>query len=72
MTDLTNTTRQQIKAYTFEMDETKEWVTLISRDGRYTRKVADLLEIIKSPDLEPWARKMYHEMLEFAQNQRTS
>jgi len=72
MTDLTNTTRQQIKAYTFEMDETGKWVTLISRDGRYTRKVADLLEIVANPDLEPWARKMYHEMLEFAQNQRTS
>jgi len=71
MTRITDTTRQQIKAYTFEMDETGKWVTLISRDGRYTRKVADLLEIIKSPDLEPWARKMYHEMLEYAQSQRT-
>jgi hypothetical protein len=70
MADLTNTTRQQIKAYTFELDESGKWVTLISRDGRYSRKVADLIEIIKSPDLEPWARKMYHEMLEYAQNQK--
>ena len=72
MDNTTDTTRQQIKAYTFEMDATGEWVTLISRDGRYSRRVQDLVEIIKSPDLEPHARKMYHEMLEFAQTQRQS
>jgi hypothetical protein len=72
MTDLTDTTKQQIKAYEFEMSEDGEWVTLISRDGRYSRRVCDLLEIIKNPDLEPHARKLYHEMLEYSQTQRQS
>lgn len=69
-TNLTDTTRRQVKAYTFEMDSTGEWVTLITIDNRYSRRVCDLVEIIKSPDLEPLARKMYHEMLEFSQNQK--
>ena len=65
-----DTTRQQIKAYDFEMDETGEWVTLVSRDGRYSRRVCDLIEVIANPDLERPARKMHHEMLEFAQKQK--
>jgi len=66
-TDPNLETHRQIKAYTFEMDDQCKWVTLITVDGRYSRRVSDLLKVLTNPDLEPGPRKMYHEMLEFAQ-----